>query len=58
MVEKIDKIITSRLKEGELSNSGLSFNDLDIIQESFVKVWRSQNHERIKYPEEPKEDVE
>ena len=56
--EKIDKIITSRLKEGELSNSGLSFNDLDIIQESFVKVWRSQNHERIKYPEEPKEDVE
>ena len=53
--EKIEKIVTARLKEGELSNSGLSFAELELIKDSFVKVWRSQNHQRIKYPEEPKE---
>ncbi|NQY79984.1 MAG: HDIG domain-containing protein [Candidatus Caenarcaniphilales bacterium] len=56
--EKIEKIVTARLKEGELSNSGLSFAELELIKDSFVKVWRSQNHQRIKYPEEPKENVE
>lgn len=55
--EKIEKIVTARLKEGELSNSGLSFDDLELIKDSFVNVWRRQNHQRIKYPEEPKENL-
>ena len=49
--EMIRKIIYSRWDEGELSESGLTRADLEQITKSFLKVWRSQNHERVKYPE-------
>lgn len=54
--EIIYKIINARLEEGELEFSGLSRHDLDTIANSFIAVWRSLNHERVKYPEakEPK----
>ena len=49
--EMIDRIINARLEEGELSETGLNAEDLKTIADCFLKVWRSQNHERIKYPE-------
>lgn len=48
--EMIYKIINNRLDEGELEDSGLNRSDLDKIAQAFLKVWRSQNHERIQYP--------
>lgn len=55
--EMIEKIVNSRWDEGELSESGLTRADLKQISLSFLKVWRSQNHERVKYPEKHKEEV-
>lgn len=58
--DMIRKIVNSRWDEGELSESGLTKTDLETITQSFLKVWRSQNHERVKYPEkkdETKEDA-
>jgi cyclic-di-AMP phosphodiesterase PgpH len=49
--EMIYKIINARVAEGELDESGLTNNDLETVAEAFLNVWRSQNHERIKYPE-------
>jgi cyclic-di-AMP phosphodiesterase PgpH len=53
----IRKIVNSRWEEGELSESGLTKADLEQITKSFLKVWRSQNHERVKYPEQKQEDA-
>jgi putative nucleotidyltransferase with HDIG domain len=56
--EMIRKIVNSRWEEGELNESGLTSADLDVIAQSFLKVWRSQNHERVKYPEKKEEPNE
>lgn len=50
--EKVNKIIMARFNEGELRNSKLKTHELDLIRESFVKIWKSRNHDRIKYPEQ------
>ncbi len=47
----IDKIIQARLDEGELSETGLTAEELDIIADAFLGAWRNMNHERIKYPD-------
>ena len=52
----IYKIMNARLDEGELDYSGLTRQDLDIIAKSFLDAWRSQNHERVKYPDKDSED--
>ena len=49
--EMIYKIINARLDEGELSNTGLTRSDLDKVANAFLNIWRSQNHDRVKYPD-------
>lgn len=56
--EKIAKIISARVNEGELRNSHLKPEELELIKESFVKVWKSRNHDRIKYPEQSKPPID
>lgn len=50
--DMINHIINDRLDEGELDDSGLSRADLEKVSAAFLSVWRSQNHERIKYPDQ------
>lgn len=56
--EKIAKIISARVNEGELRNSNLKAEELELIKDSFVKVWKSRNHDRIKYPEQSKPPID
>jgi putative nucleotidyltransferase with HDIG domain len=56
--EKIAKIISARVNEGELRNSNLKLEELELIKDSFVKVWKSRNHDRIKYPEQSKPPID
>lgn len=56
--EKIAKIISARVNEGELRNSNLKPEELELIKDSFVKVWKSRNHDRIKYPEQSKPPID
>ncbi len=49
--EVIDKIISSRISEGQLSNSSLTFSDLKCVKESFVTTLEQYFHKRILYPE-------
>jgi putative nucleotidyltransferase with HDIG domain len=56
--EKIAKIISARVNEGELRSSNLKPEELELIKESFVKVWKSRNHDRIKYPEQSKPPID
>jgi putative nucleotidyltransferase with HDIG domain len=46
----IKKIFKARWKDQQLSDSGLSYDELPIIAEVFVQVWQQFNHKRIAYP--------
>lgn len=51
-VEKmIRNLIKKKIEDDQLSNSGLSFDDLEKIIKAFLNVYSGQFHERIKYPE-------
>ena len=45
----IDKIITERLNDGQLSDSPLTFKDISIIGQTFSRMLRGMHHKRIKY---------
>ena len=46
----IEKIFKSRWQDGQLLDSGLSYEELPIIAGVFVQVWQQFNHQRIVYP--------
>lgn len=45
----IDKIILERLKDGQLSDSPLTFKDISVIGQTFSRMLRGMHHKRIKY---------
>jgi hypothetical protein len=49
--EKINKIITEKLNDGQLSDSPLTLKDIKIIAKTFNRVLRGMQHDRIKYHE-------
>jgi len=53
--DHVKAIIDSRIREGQLEESQLTFNDLSIIQATFTKSLKSMLHARIEYPKEKKE---
>ncbi|MCL2800924.1 MAG: HDIG domain-containing protein [Treponema sp.] len=59
---KIEKFIQSlfdaKIEHGQLSESDLSFRDLEIIKKTFVRVLAGYYHTRIEYPKQPKEPKE
>ncbi len=48
----IDKIIVDRLNDGQLSDSPLTLKDLKVIANTFNRILRGMQHERIKYQEQ------
>lgn len=54
--DKIDDIIKKRFIEGELDECELTLRDLTKIKKSFLKILVGIYHQRIKYPEEKKQD--
>lgn len=51
----INKIIIERLNDGQLSDSPLTLKDLKIIAETFSRILRGMQHNRIKYQNLPEE---
>lgn len=47
----IDRIFNERLREGQLDESALTFDDLRQIKEAFFGVLQGLYHPRVKYPE-------
>jgi membrane-associated HD superfamily phosphohydrolase len=47
----IKRTIDSCLAEGQLDQTNLTFRDLSLIEESFLKTLQNTYHPRIKYPE-------
>lgn len=54
----INKIITDRLNDGQLSDSPLTLKDLKTIAATFSRILRAAHHQRIKYHENIIEELE
>jgi putative nucleotidyltransferase with HDIG domain len=49
----IQDLFDSKIDQGQLSQSDLSFRELEIIKQAFVKVLAGYHHSRIEYPKLP-----
>jgi len=54
----IEKIITERINDGQLSDSPLTLKDLKAIASTFSRIIRGMQHERIKYQNDIDKEVE
>lgn len=48
--ERIHKIITDRLEDGQLNECDLTLRDLEVIEKTFVRLMLGILHKRIEYP--------
>jgi putative nucleotidyltransferase with HDIG domain len=48
----IDNIIQSRIDDGQLDESPLTFSDINKIKEAFLNILLGQHHKRIRYPKQ------
>jgi len=56
-IEKfIQQLFDAKIEHGQLSESDLSFRDLEIIKKAFVRVLAGYYHARIEYPKQQKEE--
>jgi cyclic-di-AMP phosphodiesterase PgpH len=46
----IEKIVQTRIDEGELDESPLTFSDVKKIKEAFINFLLGQHHQRVRYP--------
>lgn len=48
----IEDIVNNKIKDGQLNNCPLTFQELETIKATFGKTLRSMLHSRIDYPKE------
>jgi len=48
----IEKIIKSRIEDGQLDDSPLTFKDITRIKDAFISILLGQHHRRIRYPKQ------
>ncbi len=44
------KVFQNRWEDGQFSDAGLVYSELELIKKAFAHVWRTLHHERLKYP--------
>lgn len=47
--ERIDKIVQARIDDGQFDNCPITFRDIQLVKETFVRVLRGIQHHRIEY---------
>ncbi|MEB3287770.1 MAG: HDIG domain-containing protein [Vampirovibrionales bacterium] len=55
--ERIDKIIWQRIDDGQFEQCPLTFKDISIIKETFIRVLRGIQHNRIEYQQSIMRDL-
>ena len=53
MRKMIREVIDARVKSGELDDTNLTINNLNMITDAFVEALRGVYHPRIEYPKLP-----
>jgi putative nucleotidyltransferase with HDIG domain len=54
----IDLLFQERIEDGQLDETDLTFQDLRIIKETFLKMLLGIYHVRVKYPDQEEEEAE
>lgn len=54
----IKNLIKGKIDSNQLIDSGLTFKDIEIIRQSFMKIFKSMYHNRVEYPEKERETDE
>jgi len=54
----IDLIFQERIEDGQLDQTDLTFQDLRLIKETFLKMLLGIYHVRVKYPDQEEEETE
>ncbi len=54
----IDLLFQERIEDGQLNETDLTFQDLRIIKETFLKMLLGIYHVRVEYPDQKEEEVE
>ncbi len=49
----LQKILKTRWQDGQLQDSGLLWEEMPQIADTFVRVWQQFHHQRIAYPKHP-----
>lgn len=49
--DMLEKIVRHKINQGQFEESALSFEELEIVKDSFLRTLKSIYHGRIKYPE-------
>lgn len=49
----VHETVTEKYEDKQLNNSPLTFKDLELIKEAFVRVLQNRFHQRVKYPTMP-----
>jgi len=49
----IQQLFDAKIEHGQLSESELSFHEIEVIKKSFVRVLAGYYHSRIEYPKQP-----
>jgi membrane-associated HD superfamily phosphohydrolase len=50
------ELILEKVSSGQMRNSGLTFNELDIIKKIFVQILGGSFHSRIEYPNQKQKE--
>lgn len=53
----VNRLIDTRVAEGELNDCNLTFRELQIIKEVFLQVLQGVHHPRIQYPEQAAQKI-
>ena len=53
----VNRMVEDRVDEGQLNNTPLTFQELRIIRESFLKILVGMYHGRVKYPGQEAEEA-
>ena len=48
---RVNRIIDDHISDGQLSNCPLTFRQIQIIKESFLRILKGVYHTRIEYPD-------
>lgn len=54
----IDSIFKSRLEDGQMDHSPLTFADLETIKQAFITILSSMHHIRVKYPGQEEKEAQ
>jgi len=56
VAEIVNHIIDQRIDDGQLNESGLTLNDVEVTRQTFASALKGTFHPRIKYPEPKRKD--